>query len=166
MAPIQSARAMQALLERRDFLKLTAGAAGAGALLSSGALNQVAAAPRAARQGAAGVLTFGVGTDIDELDPRQIDTQEGYIACANVYDCLVLYDYGATTIRPGLAESWEIREDGKQYTFKLRRGVKFHDGADFNADSVVTWFKSIKEGAPGSQYDATQMVYVNDFTSS
>ena len=54
-----------------------------------------------ARQDAANAIIFGVGTDVDELDPRTTDTQEGYIACANVYDCLVLYDLGATTIRPG-----------------------------------------------------------------
>jgi peptide/nickel transport system substrate-binding protein len=41
--------------------------------------------------------------------------------------------------------------------------VKFHDGADFNADAVLTWYNSIKEGAPGSQYDATAMPYMASF---
>ena len=78
----------------------------------------------------------------------------------------MLYDLGATTIRPGLAESWEISDDGLAYTFNLRQGVSFHDGAPFNADAVVTWYNSIKEGAPGSQFDATKMVYMEDFITA
>src|SRR5215208_3275726 len=150
-------------LGRRDLLKMTGAAAGAAAL-SDVTGGRILPAPSAlARQDAANAIVFGVGTDVDELDPRTTDTQEGYIASANIYDCLVLYDFGATTIRPGLAESWEISDDGLVYTFNLRQGVKFHDGDPFNADAVVTWFNSIKEGAPGSQFDATRMVYISDF---
>ncbi len=158
----------QARLDRRALLRLTGGAVGAVALAGvlSPAASTAAMVRRVASQGAGGSLTFGVGTDVDELDPRQIDTQEAYIACANVYDCLVLYEYGATTLRPCLAESWEILPDGLQYTFNLRRGVSFHDGAPFNADAVVGWFNSIKEGAPGSQFDATRMVYMQDFITT
>jgi ABC-type transport system substrate-binding protein len=151
-------------LGRRDLLKLTGAAAGM-ATLGAG-VSPLATSGAPARQDGTSTLVFGIGTDVDELDPRQIDTQEGYIACANVYDCLVLYDLGATTIRPGLAESWEISDDGLTYTFNLRQGVKFHDGAEFNADAVVTWFNSIKEGAPGSQFDATKMVYMQDFITT
>ena len=153
-------------LGRRDLLKLTGAVAGVAAMgeLTGGKVLPTRSA--LARQDAANAIIFGVGTDVDELDPRTIDTQEGYIACANIYDCLVLYDLGATTIRPGLAESWEISEDGLVYTFNLRQGVSFHDGDPFNADAVVTWFNSIKEGAPGSQFDATRMVYMQDFISS
>ena len=147
-------------LARRDLLKLSGAAAGTAAL---GSFTGHGVLPALARQDAANAVIFAVGTDIDELDPRTTDTQEGYIACSNVYDCLVLYDLGATTIRPGLAESWEISEDGLVYTFNLRQGVSFHDGAPFNADAVVAWFNSIKEGAPGSQFDATRMVYMQDF---
>jgi ABC-type transport system substrate-binding protein len=150
-------------LGRRDLLRMTGAAAGAAALGDLTGRSVLPARSALARQDAANAIIFGVGTEVDELDPRTTDTQEGYIACANIYDCLVLYDLGATTIRPGLAESWEISEDGLVYTFKLRQGVKFHDGAPFNADAVVTWFNSINEGAPGSQYDATRMVYMADF---
>jgi ABC-type transport system substrate-binding protein len=150
-------------LGRRDLLKVTGAAAGVAALgdlTGGGALPQRSAL---ARQDAANAIIFGAGTDVDELDPRTMDTQEAYIIAANVYDCLVLYDLGATTIRPGLAESWDISEDGLTYTFHLREGVKFHDGDPFNADAVVAWFNSVKEGTPESQYDATKMVYIADF---
>lgn len=150
-------------LGRRDLLKLTGAAAGSAALGGLAGHGPLAVRSASARQDGTSTIIFGVGTDVDELDPRTVDTQEGYIACANVYDCLVLYDLGATTIRPGLAESWEISEDGLVYTFTLRQGVKFHDGEEFNADAVVAWYNSIDEGAEGSQYDATRMVYMADF---
>src|SRR5215218_1122819 len=150
-------------LGRRDLLKVTGAAAGAATLGDLTGRGLLPARSALARQDAANAIVFGIGTDVDELDPRTIDTQEGYIACANVYDCLVLYDLGATTIRPGLAESWEISEDGLVYTFNLRQGVKFHDGEPFNADAVITWYNSIDEGSPASQYDAVRMVYMADF---
>jgi peptide/nickel transport system substrate-binding protein len=149
-------------LDRRDLLKLTGAATGTAALGNLTSQTVMPATARA-RQDAANAIVFGVGTDVDELDPRQTDTQEGYIVASNVYDCLVLYDLGATTIRPGLAESWEISDDGLVYTFNLRQGVSFHDGEPFNAESVVTWYNSVDEEAPDNQYDATRMPYIKDF---
>ena len=59
-------------------------------------------------------------------------------------------------IVPGLAESWEIsKDDQTKWIFHLRRGVKFHDGTDFNADAVVWNWDALKnKDAP--QYDPTQ----------
>src|SRR5215218_6279422 len=151
---------------RRELMKMTGAAVGVAAIGDFTGRGMLPTPSALARQDGSNAIIFGVGTDVDELDPRTTDTQEGYIVASNVYDCLVLYDLGATTIRPGLAESWEISEDGLVYTFKLRQGVKFHDGEEFNADAVVTWFNSVKEGAPGSQYDAVRMVYMADFITS
>lgn len=53
-----------------------------------------------------------------------------------VYDPLVRYSENGV-IEPGLAESFKVSEDGKTYTFYLRRDVKFSDGTSFNADSVI-----------------------------
>ncbi len=59
-----------------------------------------------------------------------------------IFEGLVLWDLTRTdqlaALRPGLAEKWEQDpEDNKTWIFHLRRGVKFHDGTDFNADAVV-----------------------------
>jgi dipeptide transport system substrate-binding protein len=60
-----------------------------------------------------------------------------------LFNRLVEFQRGGTNIVPGLAESWEVSEDGKTYTFHLREGVKFHQRKDFrpsrdlNADDVI-----------------------------
>ena len=46
-------------------------------------------------------------------------------------------------IEPDLAESWTTSADGREWIFKLRQGVKFHDGTDFDADAVTTFFSSM-----------------------
>jgi dipeptide transport system substrate-binding protein len=64
-----------------------------------------------------------------------------------IFNRLVEFTYGETTLQPGLAESWEISPDGKEYTFRLRKGVKWHTTDDFtptrelNADDVVFTFE-------------------------
>ncbi len=63
-----------------------------------------------------------------------------------VYNHLAEFVTGSTEVEPGLAESWEVSQDGLQYTFKLRQGVKFHSNdvftptRDFNADDVIFSF--------------------------
>jgi dipeptide transport system substrate-binding protein len=78
-----------------------------------------------------------------------------------VYNRLVEFKPGTTEIEPGLAESWEISDDGLQYTFKLRPGVKFQTTSfftptrDLNADDVLFAFeRQLKTDNPWNQYVA------------
>ena len=63
-----------------------------------------------------------------------------------IYNKLVEFERGSTQVVPGLAESWEVSEDGLEYIFHLRSGVKFQSSdsftptRDFNADDVVFTF--------------------------
>ncbi len=81
-------------------------------------------------------IIYARGADATSLDPAVIEDGESAKVVNLVYDTLVRYKNGSTEVEPWLAESWEISPDGKTYTFKLRKGVKFHDGSEFNAEAV------------------------------
>jgi dipeptide transport system substrate-binding protein len=76
-----------------------------------------------------------------------------------VYNRLVEFKHGSTEVEPGLAESWTVSDDGLEYTFKLRPGVKFQTAEfftptrDFNADDVLFSFdRQLKADDPWNQY--------------
>jgi peptide/nickel transport system substrate-binding protein len=87
------------------------------------------------------VLIFGCSGDADKLDPADVTDQESTARTDSIFEGLVEYKTGTTEIQPCLATSWDISPDGKNITFNLRQGVKFHDGTDFNADAVVFSFE-------------------------
>jgi ABC-type transport system substrate-binding protein len=84
-----------------------------------------------------GVLVFARSGDAVGLDPAREDDGESFYIADNVYETLVEFKPGTTDIVPGLAEKWVAAPNGLEYTFYLRKGVKFHDGTDFNADAVL-----------------------------
>ena len=83
-----------------------------------------------------GTIIVGAETDIEGGDPTMASALATTRVLRNVYDGLVEFKLGSIDVEPGLAESWEISEDATQYTFKLRQGIKFHDGEPFNANAV------------------------------
>ncbi|MGI9500840.1 MAG: ABC transporter substrate-binding protein, partial [Geminicoccaceae bacterium] len=56
---------------------------------------------------------------------------------------LVRWDANWTEVRPNIAESWEVSEDATTFTFKLREGMKWSDGAPFTADDIMFWYEDV-----------------------
>ncbi|MDB4443962.1 glutathione ABC transporter substrate-binding protein [bacterium] len=96
-----------------------------------------------------GVLTYATGTDALTLDPQFIKDVPTSRVIQHMHETLVARDINMTFI-PGLAVSWSVSEDNLTWTFKLRKGVTFHDGAPFNAEAVKFTFERIKDPEIGS----------------
>ena len=79
-----------------------------------------------------------------------------------IFDSLVEFDLETYELVPGLAESWEISEDGTEYTFHLREGVTWHDGEPFTADDVIFTYEQIITNPEARAGDAAQFVYTID----
>lgn len=96
-------------------------------------------------------LTYCFEASPAGFDANQAKTESDFTASAmTLYDRLLEFERGGTTLEPGLAESWDISKDGKVYTFHLRRGVKFHSTPwfkptrDFNAEDVLFTFERMR----------------------
>ncbi len=94
-------------------------------------------APFGSAANAAGdTLVVGLVAEPVTFDPPQVTDLNTARAVRRVYEGLTGFKPGTYEIAPALAVSWDISADGKTYTFKLRKGVKFHDGSPFNAEAV------------------------------
>ena len=137
-------------LDRRTFLKraglATAGAAVAGHLSRpglAGAQQDMTVRPDpAAKRG--GTLRYGILNAPAMFDIHQSGTVANIGPQSPMYDTLIRRSpKDGQTIIPDLAHKWDIAPDGKKYTFHLRKGVKFHDGAPFTAEDVKATFDRI-----------------------
>ena len=141
-------------VDRRSFLKGVA-AAGIGATVATRlpglASAQAPASVRvdpAAKRG--GTLRYSVHSAAAHFDVHQSGTVANIGPQSPMYDTLIRRDpKDGQTIIPDLAERWDITPDGKKYTFYLRKGVKFHDGADFTAEDVKATFERIARPPKG-----------------
>jgi len=100
-----------------------------------GASESAAPAEGAIKEG--GTLVVAIPGDIKRTDPALIDDSNTSYVMQNVMEGLVTLKPGTTgELQPALAESWELSPDGLTYTFKIRQGVKFHDGTDVDAAAI------------------------------
>lgn len=92
-----------------------------------------ATSPAAAPPGA---LVFGAVGEPVNLESGNITDNNSTYVQIQIYDRLIEFKPGSTDIQPGLATTWNVSQDGKVWTFKLRSGIKFHDGTNFDALAV------------------------------
>ncbi|WP_292899083.1 MULTISPECIES: ABC transporter substrate-binding protein [unclassified Nitratireductor] len=83
-----------------------------------------------------GSMTVTYKDDVSTLDPAIGYDWQNWSMIKSLFDGLMDYVPGTTELRPEIAESYEISDDGTVFTFKLRDGVKFHNGRDLTAEDV------------------------------
>jgi len=109
-------------------------------------------------------LNIALGMDIGGLDPHGSLSGDARIIWSCIYETLVYLDE-KMEIQPRLATSWEVSEDAKVWTFKLRKGVKFHDGTPFNAKAVkFTFERLIKKNPLAIGVEIQNIEVVDDYT--
>lgn len=84
-----------------------------------------------------GSVILARGTDSENLDPVTQDGNINIWPFLNIYDPLIKIADSGTELIPGLAEKWDVSDDGTEYTFTLRQGVKFYDGTPLKVSDVV-----------------------------
>jgi peptide/nickel transport system substrate-binding protein len=93
-----------------------------------------------------GTLKIAWEADITGLDPHMSAGLQAQWMTGNIFNSLVTIDESLNYI-PELAESWDVKDDGKTYIFHLRKDVKFHDGTDFDAEAVRWNYQRIMDPA-------------------
>jgi ABC-type transport system substrate-binding protein len=164
-------------VNRREFVKGAAAAATLSALPWNaraqgvpmefdGSKFQLAAPEPNPKSG--GVLKYGITMRPPHFDFHQSGTINSLGSQGCMFDNLVRRDPrdSGKTIIPDLAHSWEISKDGKSYTFHLRKGVQFHDGAELTSEDVKATFDRIAKPPQGiSMPRSTLFAAVEEITA-
>lgn len=90
------------------------------------------------------IAHLAVNAEFNSLDPHNTTALISLEVLANVYEGLVFVDFdNGGEVVPKLAESYTVSDDGTVWTFKIRQGVKFHDGTDMTVEDVVYSFQRV-----------------------
>ena len=107
-------------------------------------------------------VTIALSADISSLNPMKSAALTSVQVFTNIYDQLIKVDSSGKIV-PSLAESWKISDDGKTYTFNIKKGVKFSNGDDLKASDVVYSFEAAKKSAYlSSQFDIVSKATATD----
>src|ERR1700756_4274639 len=169
VAPQQEVLCSMALSNTLVLTRLRGGRLGGGSVLVQlfFAVLVVALANTTAQ--AAGTLTVGMTAgDLPATTGNPDQGFEGYrFVGYNLYDSLVLWDLSKSDkvadIKPGLATEWQVDEaNPKRWIFKLREGVKWHDGCDFTADDVL-WNFAYSTNDKSPQFNPAQFAQARSY---
>jgi peptide/nickel transport system substrate-binding protein len=105
--------------------------------------------PQTAKAKAGGTIRIGQQQPSGELDPVTVNNQGGLTLLGQTGEYLIWSDRELNPV-PRLAESWKPNKDGSVWTFKLRQGVKFHDGKTMDAEDVASSFDRLADPDNGS----------------
>ena len=124
--------------------------------------------PTAAPAAKENVFVYAHGPTFPDIDPS-VSFSNDSVVMGNAYETLVFYNPPGSkeVLSPQLATSWESSEDGLTWTFRLRQGVKFHDGTDFNAEAVkysVERTKTLGLGAAFIWDSVEEIKAIEDYT--
>jgi len=129
-----------------------------------------AAAPATGTAVKGGDAVYGTWQAPDTLDVQVTGLQIVWSIACQMFDSMLTKKPGAVEFSPGLAEKWESNADSTEFTFYLRKGVKFHDGTPFNAQAVkFSWDRladpaTRSAGARSALGDYKETVVVDDYT--
>ena len=108
------------------------------------------------------VLVYGRGNDATSLDPGDAEDGESNKVIINVFDTLIGYDDETVELAPGLATEWSANDDNTVWTFKLRDGVKFHNGEPFTSAAVRFTFERMTDPEHPGRF-GIKAPYATDF---
>ena len=107
-------------------------------------------------------IVWGQGADVTSMDPHQGKETPAVQVTNNIFDTLTIVNPETNEVEPQIAESWEQTDD-KTYVFKIRQGIKFHDGSDLTAEDVkFSLERAINSAAVSYVVDFIDTVEVND----
>ena len=122
-------------ISRRDFLTAMS-ALGVSAVAAEGYLTSAKALASTPRKGGSVVFASNLHGPDDQMDPMLFTSGIDYTRGRATYNNLTQI-LDNMTLHPELAEEWSVNSDATEFTFKLRKGVEFHDGSTMTADDVV-----------------------------
>ena len=114
------------------------------------------------------IVRTNISSEPDSLDPWQSAATDTEAIFHNVFEGLFVYN-AAGELEPGIAESYEVSEDGLTYTFKLRQNVTFHNGKQLTSADVLYTYENLAgmngEKAASSKFETVESIEaVDDYT--